>query len=70
MTGRLTWLESDGVIPGRFARPARRFMQLEAASGLVLLAAAAVALLWANLTFLAGGLGDRGQRREVSVACR
>jgi NhaA family Na+:H+ antiporter len=51
MTGRLTWLESDGVIPSRFARPARRFMQLEAASGLVLLAAAAVALLWANLPF-------------------
>jgi NhaA family Na+:H+ antiporter len=39
------------MIPSRFIRPARRFMQLEAASGLVLIGATAVALLWANLPF-------------------
>jgi len=44
-----TWVESDRVIPTRFARPLRRFTQLEAASGVVLLAAAFAAILWANL---------------------
>lgn len=44
-----TWVESDRVIPTRFARPLLRFTQLEAASGIVLLAAAIVAVLWANL---------------------
>ncbi len=51
MTERRTWSQSDSMIPSRFIRPARRFMQLEAASGLVLIGAAAVALLWANLPF-------------------
>ena len=44
-----TWLESDRVIPTRFARPLKRFTSLEAASAIVLLAAAIAALLWANL---------------------
>ena len=44
-----TWVESDRVIPTRFARPLRRFTQLEAASGIVLLVAAVAAVLWANL---------------------
>ena len=44
-----TWVESDRVIPTRFARPLRRFTQLEAASGIVLLAAALAAIFWANL---------------------
>jgi NhaA family Na+:H+ antiporter len=47
-----TWVESDRVIPTRFARPLLRFTQLEASSGIVLLAAAIAALLWANLPFL------------------
>ena len=51
MTERRTWSQSDSIIPSRFIRPARRFMQLEAASGLVLIGATAVALLWANLPF-------------------
>ncbi len=51
MTERRTWSQSDSMIPSRFIRPARRFMQLEAASGLVLIGAAVVALLWANLPF-------------------
>ena len=44
-----TWLHSDRFIPARFVRPALRFTQIEAASGLILLAAAVLALLWANL---------------------
>lgn len=37
------------MIPRRFVRPFRRYTQLEASSGFVLLLAAVVALLWANL---------------------
>ncbi len=51
MTERRTWSQADSMIPSRFIRPARRFMKLEAASGLVLIGATAVALLWANLPF-------------------
>jgi Na+:H+ antiporter, NhaA family len=43
-----TWLHSDRAIPTRFVRPALRFADTEAASGIVLLAAAVIALLWAN----------------------
>ncbi len=51
MTQRRTWSQSDSMIPSHFIRPARRFMELEAASGLVLIGATAIALLWANLPF-------------------
>ncbi|MFQ5966351.1 MAG: Na+/H+ antiporter NhaA [Acidimicrobiia bacterium] len=44
-----TWLNSDAFVPRRFLRPALRFTQIEAASGVVLLAAAIIALVWANL---------------------
>ena len=43
-----TWLTSDRYIPSRFVRPTRQFMDTEAASGLVLFAAAVAALVWAN----------------------
>ena len=43
-----TWLHSDQYIPAHFMRPARRFMQVEAAGGVVLLIAAVVAVIWAN----------------------
>ncbi len=43
-----TWLNSDRAIPRRFVRPALHFADTEAASGIVLLAAAVIALLWAN----------------------
>ena len=45
----LTWLHSDRFLPRRFLRPVLRFTAVEAAGGLVLLAAAAAALVWANL---------------------
>jgi NhaA family Na+:H+ antiporter len=44
-----TWLHSDRFIPRRFLRPAVRFTRIEAASGIVLVAAAVLALGWANL---------------------
>ena len=43
-----TWATSDRFVPRTFVRPIRMFMQVEASSGLMLLAAAAVALVWAN----------------------
>ncbi len=44
-----TWIHSDNFVPRRFVRPALRFTQVEAASGFVLLAAAVIALIWANV---------------------
>lgn len=46
-----TWINSDRLIPARFLRPVLRFTRVEAAGGLVLLAATAAALVWANLPF-------------------
>jgi NhaA family Na+:H+ antiporter len=47
-----TWAAtSEGFIPSLFVRPFVRFTQVEASSGIVLLAAALVALVWANSAF-------------------
>ena len=46
-----TWLHSERFIPRRFIRPALRFTQVEAASGIVLLVAAVIAIIWANSSF-------------------
>jgi len=43
-----TWLTSDRYVPTRFIRPARQFMETEAAGGIVLLIAAIAAVIWAN----------------------
>lgn len=43
-----TWATSERFVPRRFVRPFVRFTQVEAASGVVLLAAAIMALAWAN----------------------
>ena len=43
-----TWIHSDRFVPSRFIRPLQQFTQIEAASGIVLLAAALAALLLAN----------------------
>ncbi len=44
-----TWIHSDRRIPKGFVRPIMRFTQLEASSGSLLLIAAVVALVWANM---------------------
>ncbi len=46
---RRNWIESDRFIPTRFVRPALRLTQRSAASGIVLVVAAVIAMLWANL---------------------
>lgn len=44
----LTWIGSDRRLARRVARPVRNFMAIEAASGVVLVIATIVALVWAN----------------------
>jgi NhaA family Na+:H+ antiporter len=45
---RATWLGGDGFLARSVARPINRFLHVEAAGGILLLAATVVALLWAN----------------------
>lgn len=45
---RHTWSESDRFVPRTVVRPLMRFMQHEAAGGIVMVAAAIAALVWAN----------------------
>ena len=49
--GYNTWATSDRLIPKRFVQPLIRFSQVEASSGIVLLAAAIVAIVWANSVY-------------------
>ncbi|MEL7206707.1 MAG: Na+/H+ antiporter NhaA, partial [Actinomycetota bacterium] len=49
-----TWSGSDRFVPRVFVRPAQRFMATEAAGGVVMLIAAAVALVWANSPWQGG----------------
>ena len=44
----ITFIGSDSPLASRVGRPFRRFLEVEAAGGLVLLIATAVALIWAN----------------------
>jgi NhaA family Na+:H+ antiporter len=43
-----TWATSERFVPKTFIRPFVRFSQIEASSGIVLLIAAIVAMIWAN----------------------
>lgn len=47
---RLTWLGGDTLLARRVARPVARFMRIEASGGVLLLAGAALALVWFNLS--------------------
>ena len=44
----ITFIGSDSRLASRVGRPFRRFLEVEAAGGIVLLLATAVALIWAN----------------------
>lgn len=44
----LTWIGSDRRLARRVARPVRNFMAIEASSGIVLVIATIIALVWAN----------------------
>ena len=43
-----TWVSSERFVPKVFIRPFARFIEIEAASGIVLLIAAVIAMIWAN----------------------
>jgi NhaA family Na+:H+ antiporter len=43
-----SWISSDRAVPRLLVRPLREFMDTEVAGGVVLLAAALIALVWAN----------------------
>ena len=45
---KLTWVGSDRRLARTVARPVLKFMEIEAASGIVLVVATIVALIWAN----------------------
>jgi NhaA family Na+:H+ antiporter len=62
----VTWIASDRWIPARFVRPMLRFTHLEASSGVVLLLATAVALIWANAPF--GDTYERFWETHVDIA--
>ncbi|HZD24510.1 MAG TPA: Na+/H+ antiporter NhaA [Acidimicrobiia bacterium] len=47
-TRHRTWATSERFVPKTFIRPLVRFSQIEASSGIVLLLAAVIALIWAN----------------------
>ncbi len=46
-----SWMTSDRAVPRLVVRPVREFLDTEVAGGLVLLAAALIALVWANSPF-------------------
>ena len=46
-----TWIHSDRYVPRQFVTPISNFMSAEAASGVIMLIAAVVALIWANASF-------------------
>ena len=43
-----TWMGTDRLLARRLARPVARFLSIEAASGVLLLVATVIALVWAN----------------------
>jgi len=45
---RATWLRSDRFLARSVARPVNRFLHIEASSGILLVVAAVVAIVWAN----------------------
>ena len=62
---RAPWSRTDRPVPRRIVQPMQQFMHLEISGGLVLLAATAVALIWANT---ATGGYEAFWSREITVA--
>ena len=48
------WSKSDRFVPRVFVRPLQRFMEIEGAGGAIMMAAAVVAIAWANSPWRAG----------------
>ena len=63
-----TWLGSDRALARSVARPLGRFLHVEAAGGVVLLAATVVALAWANSPWSSGYAELWSSQAGVSLA--
>ena len=62
-----TWQHSDRFLARNLGRPALRFLHVEAAGGLLLLAGTVVALVWANSPWSASydvAVGHQARRRH------
>ncbi len=66
---RKTWIASDRFIPTKFVRPALRLTQISAASGVVLVAAAVIAMLWENIPIFGNSYLDfwQGTYLDISI---
>ena len=64
---RKNWIASDRFIPAKFVRPALRLTQISAASGVVLVAAAVIAMLWANLSVFGSAYHDFWEGASLDV---
>lgn len=62
-----TWATSSRFLPKTFLRPFIRFTRVEASSGIVLLIAAIVALIWANSTYSETYFSILGQPLEITL---
>jgi len=62
---RRSWISSESPIPRLIARPIRSFLDTESAGGIVLLAAAGIALVWANSPW--SGSYESFWHAEISV---
>ena len=65
---RKNWIASDRFIPKTFVRPALRLTQIAAASGIVLVAAAVVAMLWANLPIFGDSYLDFWENTHLKLS--
>lgn len=60
-----SWAESHGFVPSTFVQPTLRFLRQESAGGILLLAAAVLAIVWANSPFSASYFDLFGARIEI-----
>ena len=67
-----TWLGSNRRLAKTIGRPVRKFLGIEASSGILLVIAALVALIWANSPWSNSyhDLWDRSEERRVGKECR
>jgi Na+:H+ antiporter, NhaA family len=64
---RSTWLRSEAFLARSVARPVERFLRIEASGGLLLVAAAVIALVWANSPWAASYNDLWGTRLTVDL---
>ena len=61
------WIESDRFVPAQFVRPVLRLARIEASSGVVLVAAAVAAMLWANLSVFGDSYHNFWYENQIEI---